>query len=359
MTQIQRFNFVARKLWLTLLLALIAMLAGCRDTRIHVSPEQPQQGDMLWIVVDNEENDEVDYVTVTYADQTKIGYGMPAYFTLDTCKDTQPYLTRLEIDAVTTYVDGATGSEDREVDLTRGAASTEDEDLDYAVYLAGTSHDDLRDDSIDMAEAFMDEFDAYSNSQYLTAEPRFFTRQSDTYANSADLVIAWGHGNHHTINPAGETIDLSTTGYGNFRPCGGSGDAEYMVFFSCLTLSLRDDDGNGWRYYWVNRIATQSDLRPFSGLHMALGFRSEVRTRWIFGTDGADLFEEFAANLDSGDRVVDAWQEAVGDELSFLFGDNRGTVMYLQVYEDDTIFSVTDDYILGNIDYHLVADYWE
>ena len=71
------------------------------------------------------------------------------------------------------------------------------------------------------------------------------------------------------------------------------------------------------------------------------------------------MFEEFAANLDSGDSLVDAWQEAVGDELSFIGGVNRGAVFYLPIYEDDTIHSNTDDHIYGNPLYRLRADYWE
>lgn len=341
----------------------LLILTDCRKTLIYITPEQPRQGDEVWIGVDNEEREDVDSVYVTFSDREGWGDAVPAYFVANTCKDTGPYLSELDIHAVTTYVDGATGNESRQIDLTQSIATNEDDDLHYVMYVTQDSDETYRETLTDMANAFMEEFDAYSNDQYFWAEPRFYTTGSSTYANSADLSISLGHGLPHLFytdhgSSDGE-VDVSNTSFGSFHPCGGNGDAEYLVFFSCETLSLGDQDGHDWGYFWKNREATKSELRPFSGLHIVMGFRSLTQLRWFFGWDGEDMLEEFAANLDSGDRVVDAWQEAVGDELSFASGYNRGAVIYIPTYEDDTIFSVGDDYIYGNSHYDLYADYWE
>jgi hypothetical protein len=341
---------------LILLASLLLVSANCRRTIIYITPEEPQQGELIWISVDNEERGEVDHVEVTFAGRTGRSSAVPAYFSIDTCKDTEPYLTSLEIRAVTTYVDGATGTQTLQVDLTRGLASREDDDQNYAVYVTQGLDESHRDDALDMANAFMDEFDSYSRSQFLWAEPSLYTSHCDRYANSADLIISIGHGSAHVFGTGDGNVDLSETGYGNFRPCGGHGDAEYLVFAACSVLSMADSDGHAWHYFWKNQRSTKSELRPFSGLHMVMGFRTNFATS---GRDGDHLFEEFAANLDSGDRVVDAWQEAVGDELDFDDGDNRGAVFYLSEYVDDTIHSAKDDYIYGNSKYSLSMDYWD
>ncbi len=349
-------KIVGHILRLMLLTSLLLVTANCRRILIYVTPEEPQQGELVWISVDNEERDQVDHVDITFADRTGHASGVPAYFSIDTCKDAGSYLTTLDIHVVTTYVDGATGTQTLEVDLTRGHVSREDDDQNYALYITQGLDEDHREDAVDMANAFMDEFDSYSRSQYSWAEPSLYTVLSDSYANSADLIISIGHGSAHVFGTGAGDVDLSETGYGNFRSCGGHGDAEYLVFAACSVLSMADSDGHAWRYFWRNSWSTRSELRPFTGLHMVMGFRTDFSTRW---RDGDHLFEEFAANLDSDDRVIDAWQQAVGDELDFDDGDNRGAVFYLPEYVDDTIHSAKDDYIYGHSKYSISADYWE
>ncbi|HBD09466.1 MAG TPA: hypothetical protein DCZ69_14520 [Syntrophobacteraceae bacterium] len=265
-------------------------------------------------------------------------------------------MTSLDIRVVTTYVDGATATLTRNLDLTRGLNSLENSDHKYSIYVAQGLDEDHEDDAFDMANAFMDEFDSYSRLHYYYAEPRMYTSECRYYANGADLVISLGHGEHHLFNTGVGDVDLSETGYGNFRYCGGHGDAEYLVFAACQVLSFDDSDGHDWRYFWRNYNSTKSDVRPFSGLHMVMGFHSNWYTE---GRDGDHLFEEFAASLDSGDRVIDAWLEAVGDELDFDDGNNRGVVYYLNEYEDDTITSAKDDYIYGNSRYDFTVEYYE
>ena len=76
----------------------------------------------------------------------------------------------------------------------------------------------------------------------------------------------------------------------------------------------------------------------------------------------AALATFIANNLDSGMRVIDAWQEAVGDEMDFGGGNNRGAVMFLAEYTHDTITTSKNDYIYGNSKYNSVnwtIDFWE
>lgn len=343
-----------------LLVVLVAALGtGCRHTLLYVSPERPQQGDLVWIAIDNYVREEVAGVQATWDGGGGFGDAVPAWFPFETCKDSYPYRTEIDFQAETTYRDGGRGAAEVHVELTRGLAANEDEDLTFGLYVTQDTDGTYQDQAIEMADAFIDELDTYSNSQYAYAVPAFYTTNSADYVNSVDLAISFGHGNHHTFSTGVGSVDLSTTAYGNFRPCGGHGDAEYVAFFSCLTLSLADSDGHPWHEFWWNDDATREQLRPFTGLHMAMGFRTDIRTICFFGCDGEDMMETFAANLDAGDRVLDAWQEAVNDELSFSSGLNRGIVVYLPVYEDDTLTSASDDYIHGSPHYLVQADYWD
>lgn len=338
------------------LFIFLLFLSGCRQTLISVSPTSPKQGDRVFVTVDNKERGDVERVDLTVAGHTTSTTVVPHTVTLDTCKDTGTYMTELTATAVTTYDDGETGTITRSYDLTVGLDSIEDADNQYSVYVAHDGDDDAEDLMVDMANAFIDEFGALSLSQYLWSEARFYTNQCISYANAADLILSFGHGNHHIYN----SIDLSRTHYGNFAPCRQNGDAEYLAFASCQSLSMENSGGNPWDYFWGNTHATRLDRRPFSGLHMVMGFRTNFHVKKIlWWSDGEDFLEAFAENLDSGDKVVDAWQEAVGDELDFDDGNNRGTVFYLNEYKDDVISSRKDDYIYGNTKYGIGFDYWE
>jgi hypothetical protein len=145
---------------------------------------------------------------------------------------------------------------------------------------------------------------------------------------------------------------MNNTAFGGCAHCNNVGDLEYLVFASCKTLSMDDSDGISFWYYWFHQNSTKLDPRPFTGLHMVLGFRTTHR---IAGDDSEEFFESFAENLDDGMHVIDAWQEAAGDELSFSDGKNRTAVFYLKEYENDTIDASGHDYIYGNVKY---GDQW-
>lgn len=137
------------------------------------------------------------------------------------------------------------------------------------------------------------------------------------------------------------------------------GNARYWVLGS-KNEDLTSFGINFW-YWWFHRENTKLDPRPFSGLHMVLGFRTNHRiVHWWLDNDSADFFEEFANNLNDGMTVINSWQEAADDELSFDDGKNRTAVIYLKEYENDTINSTQDDYIYKHPNYdQRWIDYYE
>jgi hypothetical protein len=177
------------------------------------------------------------------------------------------------------------------------------------------------------------------------------------------MTISFGHGNHHIYragNSSSDVVDISSTAYGGMQPCYNIGDLEYLIFASCRVLSMEDSGGLDYFRFWINNYTTRLDNRPFTGLHMVCGFRTNfVVTVWFLDNDGTDFLDQFAKNLNNNMTVIDSWQEAVGDELDFDKGHNRGTVFYLKQYENDKITTRRSDYIYGNTKYNFWYDTWE
>jgi hypothetical protein len=273
------------------------------------------------------------------------------------------YITSLNLWAEATWENGKKRTYTKIYDLTASADSRENTVLDYGIYVAEDNDEDSEDLMIEMANAFFDEFNAYSSFDYYWSEPWFYDCSYLCEANSHDMVISFGHGNHHTYragNSSSGDVDLSGTAYGGFKPCYKAGDLEYLIFASCQVLSMENDNGNSYQHFWVNNYSTRLDDRPFMGLHMVCGFRTNfVVTVWWLDNDGTDFLDQFAENLNNNMSVIDSWQEAVGDELDFDDGNNRGTVFYIKSYENDRIKTRKSDYIYPNARYNLWFDTWE
>jgi Family of unknown function (DUF6345) len=167
----------------------------------------------------------------------------------------------------------------------------------------------------------------------------------------------WGDSNYTQSVAFGNVNSNAKAELGVARKAGGN--ARYWV------LAGYDDDpthfGRGYPYYWFHNNHTKLNTRPFTGLHMVLGFRTNHRVvHWALDNDSADFFEDFADNLNDGMSVRGAWLEATDDELSFADGKNRTAVFYLKKYENDTISSTQDDHIYGNPEYGNVwEEYYE
>lgn len=365
MVDLKKHLKFSRGIWIFIILCSLTILSACRWIKISPVPLSPKQGDNVKQIITVGDSEDLDKVNYKINDLEGTVSSVPHTVTINTCKATGKYFTSLSVWAEAVYIDGEIKTFGPKVyDLTVGKTSREDNDLNYAIYIAHDDDEDREDLRIGMANAFMDEFNSYSQSQYYWSEPRFYTNQSLYFANSVDMAISFGHGSHHNYK-AGESssdiVDVSTTEFGNCAPCYNTGDLEYLVFASCQTLSMENYAGNSFRYYWFLNANTKNDKRPFTGLHMTMGFRTNHSiVYWWFDNDSEDFFEEFADNLDDGIGLIDSWQEAAGDELSFDDGKNRTAVIYLKKYENDTISSSKDDYIYGNGNYNQQwIDYWE
>ena len=351
--------------WLVLTLFFL-FFASCKWVKITTTPQDAKQGGVLNFEItagESSEIDEIDYKIGTTSGTTTT---VPRTIKVNTCKSTGTYYTNLSYSATATYDDGTVKNTNGSVDLTVGKTTREDSDRTYVLYIADEADGTINDVRTGWANAFQDEFDTYTETQYYWAEPRFFTTQSLSFVNSADMAIFLGHGRHHEYRagPNGsDWVNFTNTQYGNFVPCYNTGDSEYLVSGACQLLSLSNSGGNAWRHFWRHYNSTRLDTRPFSGLHMICGFRTNHHYTywWFFGwhSSSTDFFEEFAERLDNGHRVRDAWLDSAGDELDFGGGDNRTAVFYLSPYVNDTLSSNRDDYIYGNANYALYAEYWE
>ena len=205
---------------------------------------------------------------------------------------------------------------------------------------------------------FRDEFKGtWSNPQYYWGEARFLGADHLTFADSADLAYIAGHGAPSYIKmSAGQGCWLPDTALGSHSTLDHTGDLEYIVFHSCSVLSLADVDGVPWRERWAHTYATRNDPRPFSGLHVAMGFRTTHHNGAGAGRWAAD---EFAENLEEGHSVRYSWYEAAED-ARYLAGwtDNKPAVFYLRPhkYEKAGQHNSTD-FKYGDADYLLDAYY--
>jgi len=330
---------------------------GTRTVTIAPSPLPPKQGDITNVRITASEKEELSQIeySVNGLNGTRPATDVPFDVTLNTCKSNGNYRTTLTLEAEATYNDNEVRTNEQQYDLTVGDNLREDIDLDYAVYVSKGSNKD-EEVMLDIANRFRSKFNSYSESQYHWSQKRYYKDEAIQYANSVDMAFSIGHGNHHYYLSSDGELDLSQTEFGNFTPCNANGDLEYLIFISCLTLSMEEVSATPFWYYWFHKESTKFTKKPFTGLHMVLGFRSTTRFnsyhwgRWRTW-DGKNFVREFANKINSGWAIADAWIDAASDELKQSDGRNLAAVLYLREYENDTIFTEENDYIYGNDNY--------
>lgn len=351
-----------------LLFGITCMLFGssCKWVKIESTIQDPKQGDNIVFEITAGESSDIDRIDYTIGTLSGTTTNVPRTVSVNTCKSTGTYITNITLAATATYNDGTIENFNDNIDLTVGKTSREDSDQTYVLYIADENDGTINDVRAGWANAFQDEFDTYTETQYYWANPAFFTTNNLYYTNSAEMAIFLGHGSPHEYRagPNGsDWVDFMDTEFGNFVPCNNTGDVEYLVSGACQLLSMSDISGNSFRHFWRHYNSTKLDTRAFTGLHMICGFRTNHHYTywWWFGwhSSSTDFFEEFAERLDNGHKVRDAWLDAAGDELDFDDGDNRTAVFYLRPYEDDVLSSNKNDYIYGNGNYALDAEFWE
>lgn len=330
----------------------------CRWISMTVNPYPPKQGDIVKIRIRVGKSNDLEKVNYKINELEGTITSVPHTVSINTCKETGKYLTSLSVWGEAIYKDGGIKTVDTVYDLTIGQVSRKDNDLHYAVYFAYDK--DLAHLILEIAGRFMSEFHSYSLSQGQWSEPRFLTTDCQDFANSVDMAIFIGHGYYHHYKAGGSNsdwVDISKTAYGSCAQCYSTGDLKYLVFISCLTLSAEDYNGKSYRHYWFHEENTKLERRPFTGLHMVLGFRTLHVVRsydFLFHheNDSGDFSFRFAFFLDAGFTVIEAWHHAALCQLNFDNGANRTAVLYLKQYQYDRISSNKDDYIYGNVNYN-------
>lgn len=316
-------------------------------------PGSPKQGDVLSFGVTLGDQAHLQRLDYSVGGINGSLYSPPFNISVNTCKETGDYITDLMLQLVAVYDDDEVQTfSSPHYDLTVGQTVREDQDRTFAFYVAEDPDKDFENRLISRANAFLDEFDSYDESQYHFAEPFIYTSQSYWYANSVDLAVSIGHGAHHQFFTGNGSVDLSGTAYGNLAPCYRTGDLEYLAMVSCQTLSMQDIGGESFWDYWFNDQNSRLEARPFTGLHQVLGFNTNVVLSYgLINDDGEDFLNTFAKKLDQNKRVRDAWMDAADEELSIENNKNRSAVLYLDRYENDRLSNNRNDYIFGNTNY--------
>ena len=348
------------------LVACLTIFTSCKWVKVESSVVNPKQGDNLTFTITAGESSDIERIEYSIGSQSGSTTNVPHTVNVNTCKTPSTYLTNISVSVTATWDDGRVKTFGESIDLTVCESSREDADRTYTLYIADENDGTINDVRSGWANAFQDEFDTYSETQYYWSQPRFFTTDALSHGNSADMTIFSGHGSPHEYRagPSGsDWVDFTDTEFGGFAPCYNTGDCEYLVSGSCQLLSMNDIGSSSFRHFWRHYNSTKSDTRSFTGLHVLCGFRTDhfYYYWWFFGwhSSSTGFFEAFAKKLDAGHSVRYAWIDACGDELDFGGGNNRGAVFYLRPYQYSSLSSNQDDLIYGNGSYFLDAEFWE
>jgi hypothetical protein len=190
-------------------------------------------------------------------------------------------------------------------------------------------------------------------TQYYWGQARFLTRDHLYFADSADICYIAGHGNaSYIVMSAGQGVWLPNTALGSYSTSDRRGDLEYIVFHSCKVTRM----DSGWRSRWRHYYSTRTQKRPFSGLHMAMGFRTNHYNGSGAGRWAAD---EFAENLKDGYTVRYSWYEAAEDARWLAWWrDNKPSIFCIRPHWYERIWHHNNrDYKYGQSGYLLDAYY--
>ncbi len=193
---------------------------------------------------------------------------------------------------------------------------------------------------------------SYSRAQYYYGTCSQLVGSNNSYVDSVDLAYVAGHGNASRISMNGTTCNIADASYGD-------NDLETIVFHSCKVLEM----DASWRSRW--RAGAAGELRPFNGLHHALGFRTNHNNG---AGAGAWASDEFAENLEDGYNVRLGWYNAVesGYWLSmysvYVEGDNKQAIFYVRKNGNETMSQLhatggAGDVRYGSSEYILDAYY--
>lgn len=151
--------------------------------------------------------------------------------------------------------------------------------------------------------------------------------------NSVDIAYLAGHGNSSSINMSGQSCNLTAASWGPFSNYG-TGATEHVVLHSCKVLEM----DAAWRDRWQR--SSLWDTKPFSGLHTAMGFRTNHTDGLGAGAWASDSFAE---NLEDGQSIRTAWYDAVEDGYWLspyavvVKDNNKQAVFYVPPFRDESM----------------------
>lgn len=171
----------------------------------------------------------------------------------------------------------------------------------------------------------------FSYEQYYWAQYYEFTTYNNSYADAMDLAYYSGHGNHWYIGMGPGAVSPQAVSIGSSTKWGDY-EMEFIIFQSCAVIPSPLDVSN----WWGNWVGTN---KPFSGLHQAIGYRTESYS-------GNGISNNFGGRVASGQAMWQAWFAAVNDERSWWRGaDYPGyaSVVLYPGHDNDTYYSYGAD----------------
>jgi hypothetical protein len=191
----------------------------------------------------------------------------------------------------------------------------------------------------DLQDSWID--DAYTRSQYYWGTCDQLVGSNNAYVDSVDLAYVAGHGSPSSMSMANTSCNIANASYGD-------GDLETIVFHSCKVLQM----DSAWRSRW--QVSQSGQVRPFNGLHHAMGFRTNHNNGLGAGAWASD---ELAENLEDGYNVRLGWYDAVeaGYWLSpysvYIEGDNKQAIFYVRKNGNETRRQLSETGGAGDVRY--------
>jgi hypothetical protein len=219
---------------------------SCRYIVMRRSPEHAKQGDSVKIEIQVGDPQDMDEIEYTINGQTNTTTNSPHYVWVNTCKKEVDYMTALTYTGKVTYNDGEVmHAPDVCHDLTTGHTSRENSVRSYGVFIADDYEECQINSRISAAASFWMSFNSAGHNFMVYAAPHMYKENAGSFVDNTDMALSFGHGEPHVFragkNCPGDKVELAHTAYGSCGRCYDTGDLEYLVFFSCLTLSREDE----------------------------------------------------------------------------------------------------------------------
>ncbi|MDQ1354803.1 MAG: hypothetical protein QG657_5112 [Acidobacteriota bacterium] len=166
--------------------------------------------------------------------------------------------------------------------------------------------------------------------QFYWNEPRAFTTQDNIFADSCNITLMEGHGNHWLFTTRSNCCDVvflndgAQPGYGGHA----GGQMAYLILKGCDIIPSPMEVPNWPDPWW----------RIFKGLHQAIGFRTTM-----FIND--DISYIFGYYLGRNCRILDSWFYATNSSASYQWQRSHGgevtgfgAVVMIPGHEGDGIY---------------------